>query len=349
VLRNPCNRELALAIGLTEPLDPAIVHDVAIVGAGPAGLAAAVYAASEGLCTVVLEAEAPGGQAGTSSKIENYLGFPIGISGPALAGRATVQAQKFGARLAVSRKVVRLDCSERPYTLELDDGERVRARTVVIATGARYRKLDVAELERFEMRGIHYAATALEGALCDGEEVAVVGGGNSAGQAAMYLSQRAARVHVLVRGPELAASMSDYLVGRIRASRAITLHTETEVVGLAGKRHLEQVTWRHRRTGGEQTRPVSNLFAMLGAMPNTEWLRGCVALDEHGFVRCGVGFEPDGDGADDRLPHVLETSRRGVFAVGDVRAGSVKRVASAVGEGSIVVSAVHSSLAPGPA
>ncbi|MEW6267825.1 MAG: FAD-dependent oxidoreductase [Thermodesulfobacteriota bacterium] len=345
VLRNPTNRELAVAIGLSESLDPELVYDVAIVGAGPAGLAAAVYGASEGLGTVVLEAEAPGGQAGTSSKIENYLGFPIGISGPALAGRATIQAQKFGARLVVSRRVVRLHCDRRPYGLELDDGELLRARTVVIATGARYRKLDLADFERFEMRGIHYAATALEGALCEGEEVAVVGGGNSAGQAAIYLSRRAAHVHVLVRGPGLAASMSEYLIARIRASRAITLHLDTEITALAGKRHIEEVTWRNRRTGAEQTRAMSNVFVMLGAMPNTEWLRGCLALDDSGFVLCGAGFDRDGGWESDRLPHVLETSRRGVFAVGDVRSGSVKRVASAVGEGSIVVSAIHSSLA----
>jgi thioredoxin reductase (NADPH) len=345
VLKNPGNRELAVAIGLSESLDPELVFDVAIVGGGPAGLAAAVYGASEGLCTVVLEAEAPGGQAGTSSKIENYLGFPTGISGMALAGRAMVQAQKFGARLAVSRRVERLDCDRRPYALVLDDGETVRAKTVVIASGARYRKLDLENFDRFEMRGIHYAATALEAALCEGEEVVVVGGGNSAGQAAMYLSRRTARVHMLVRGPELAASMSDYLIGRIRAARSITLHAETEIVALGGNRHLEQVTWRQRRSGAEETRAISNVFLMLGATPNTEWLRGCLALDENGFVRCGAGFAPGGAWATDRLPHVLETSRRGVFAVGDVRAGSVKRVASAVGEGSIVVSAIHAILA----
>jgi thioredoxin reductase (NADPH) len=344
VLKRPTNRELAVAIGLSESLDPDRVYDVAIVGAGPAGLAAAVYGASEGLCTVVLEAEAPGGQAGTSSKIENYLGFPTGISGLALAGRAMVQAQKFGARLVVSRRVERLDCGGRPYTLVLDDGDVLRAKTVVIASGARYRKLDLENLGHFEMRGIHYAATALEGALCEGEEVVVVGGGNSAGQAAVYLSRRASHVHMLVRGPELAASMSDYLIGRIRASRAITLHTETGIVALAGNRQLEAVTWRHQRTGAEEKRAIANVFLMLGAMPNTEWLRGCVALDENGFVRCGAAFEPGGEWQTDRLPHALETSRRGVFAVGDARAGSVKRVASAVGEGSIVISAIHASL-----
>jgi thioredoxin reductase (NADPH) len=346
VLKRPTNRELALAIGLSETLDPETVHDVAIVGAGPAGLAAAVYSASEGLCTVVLEGEAPGGQAGTSSKIENYLGFPTGISGPALAGRAMVQAQKFGARLAISRRVVRLDCDSAPYRLELDDGDVVRARSIVIATGACYRRLDLENFDRFEMRGIHYAATALEAALCEGEEVVVVGGGNSAGQAALYLCRKAARVHIIVRAAGLAASMSDYLISRIRESRSIQLHTDTEVVGLAGNRHLESVTWRNRR-GEQETRPVSNLFLMLGAMPNTEWLRGCVALDDKGFVVCGAGFEPVNGSTADRAPHVLETSRRGVFAVGDVRAGSVKRVASAVGEGSIVVSAIHAFLAEG--
>jgi thioredoxin reductase (NADPH) len=262
-----------------------------------------------------------------------------------LAGRATVQAQKFGARLAVSRRVERLHCERWPYTLELDDGDTLRAKTVVIATGARYRKLDLVDFDRYEMRGIHYAATALESALCDGEEVVVVGGGNSAGQAAVYLSRRAARVHMLVRGPELAASMSDYLIGRIRASRAITLHTQTEITALAGNRHLEEVTCRHLPSGSETRRAISNVFLMLGAQPNTEWLRGCLALDDNGFVRCGAGFEAAAGRVIDRLPHILETSRPGVFAVGDVRAGSVKRVASAVGEGSIVVSAIHACLA----
>ena len=344
VLKNPSNRELAVAVGLVERLDPEAVFDVAVVGAGPAGLAAAVYAASEGLKTVVLEAEAPGGQAGTSSRIENYLGFPNGISGQALAGRAQVQAQKFGARLAVPRCVVQLACDTHPYTLELDDGERVRAKTVVIATGARYRKLDLENFDRFERAGIQYAATAIEAGLCEGEEVVVVGGGNSAGQAAVYLSHRASCVHMLVRGTGLAVSMSDYLIGRIAASKAIVLHTETEISRLEGSRHLEQVTWRNRRTGVEERRAISNVFLMLGAMPNTEWLRGCVVLDEAGFVRCGGSFNPSDGSEDDRMRHAFESSRRGVFAVGDVRSGSVKRVASSVGEGSIVVSAIHAIL-----
>jgi thioredoxin reductase (NADPH) len=344
VLRQPSSREIAVAVGMLEQLAPDEIFDVAVVGAGPAGLAAAVYSASEGLRTVVLEAEAPGGQAGTSSKIENYLGFPTGISGPALAGRAQIQAQKFGARMAIPRRALRLDCSARPFALDLDDGERVRARTVVIATGARYRKLDLEDFDRFEGYGIHYAATAMEAGLCEGEEVIVVGGGNSAGQAAVFLSRHASRVHVLVRGVGLAASMSDYLIHRINASRKIDLHNETEIVRLEGKRHLEFVTWRHRATGDEARREVSNVFLMLGALPNTEWLRDCVRLDDAGFVHCGTGFETDDTAATDRLPHPLETTRRGVFAVGDVRAGSIKRVASSVGEGSIVVSAIHTVL-----
>jgi thioredoxin reductase (NADPH) len=352
VLRRPGNAELAACLGLMEPLDDATTFDLAVVGAGPAGLAAAVYGASEGLRTVVLEAEAPGGQAGTSSKIENYLGFPTGISGQALAGRAQVQAQKFGARIAVPRRAVALDCRGRCHAVVLEDGTRVQARTVVIATGAHYRRLGhIPDFGRFESAGgIHYAATAVEAGLCENEEVAVIGGGNSAGQAAVFLSRRASHVHILVRGTALAASMSDYLVGRIEASDRITLHGSTEVTALHGGRHLEGVTWTNRATGAVQTRPVANLFLMLGAVPNTEWLAGSgVALDGQGFVRVGAGAgdaEP-GDPARwaGRAPHVLETSVPGVFAVGDVRAGSVKRVASSVGEGSVVVSSVHQVLA----
>jgi thioredoxin reductase (NADPH) len=315
-----------------------------VVGGGPGGLAAAVYGASEGLCTVVLEGEAPGGQAGTSSKIENYLGFPTGISGQALAGRAQVQAQKFGARLAVPYRVSRMRGSIGRFVLEIDGCTEVHARTVVIATGARYRKLDLPEFGRFEMNGIHFACTAMEAGLCEGEEVIVVGGGNSAGQAAVFLSRRAKHVHILVRSAGLAASMSDYLIERIAASDRITLHTETEIVGLEGERHLERVRWRNRRTGVEETRDIPNVFLMLGAVPNTEWVNDCVQLDENGFVRCGQGFDSKASGDMPRPQHLLETSRPGVFAVGDVRSDSVKRVASAVGEGSIVVSAVHRAL-----
>lgn len=352
VLSRPSNLEMARALGILEMLPEDTVFDVAVVGAGPAGLAAAVYAASEGLSTVVLESEAPGGQAGTSSKIENYLGFPTGISGQALAGRAQIQAQKFGARIGVPRTVTRLDCESRPYGLDLDDGSRIEARTVVVATGARYRRLDGVEgFERFDGgNGIHYAATAIEAGLCGGEEAIVVGGGNSAGQAAVFLSRHAAHVHILVRGPNLAASMSDYLIGRISASERITLHTHSEIVRLEGERHLERVTWRNRVTGQERTRPVTNVFLMLGAVPNTEWLAGCgVRVDKGGFVRVGTaaGVEPGDPLWRGREPSLFETSRPGIFAVGDVRAGSVKRVASSVGEGSAVVSAVHEVLAEG--
>ena len=349
VLRVPGNAELGACLGLTEAIEPDCVFDVAVVGAGPAGLASAVYAASEGLSTLVLEAEAPGGQAATSSRIENYLGFPTGISGGALAGRAQIQAQKFGARIAVPRSVVRLDCAARPYALHLDDGTAVQARAVVIATGASYRKLDhLANFDRFSGgNGIHWAATAIEAGLCEREEVIVVGGGNSAGQAAVFLSRHAAHVHILVRSGGLAASMSDYLVGRIEASDRITLHTETEVTALLGERHLEQVEWTNRRTGAAETRAIHNVFLMLGAVPNTGWLGGCgVQLDKQGFVQVGAAAEP-GEAARwaGRAPGLLETSRPGIFAVGDVRAGSVKRVASAVGEGSVVVSSVHQVLA----
>jgi thioredoxin reductase (NADPH) len=345
VLVRPTTAELGECLGISEKLDPAEVVDVAVVGAGPAGLAAAVYAASEGLHTVVLESEAPGGQAATSSRIENYLGFPTGVSGLTLAERAQVQAQKFGARIVVPRRVVALHDGERPYRLDLDDGATVRARSVVLATGARYRRLDGVEgFDRFEGGGIHYAATAMEAGLVEGEEAVVVGGGNSAGQAAVFLSRSASHVHILVRGESLAASMSDYLVSRIEAvPERITLHRTTEITALDGERHLERVTWTDRSTGESETRRVAGLFLMLGAAPNTEWLGGAVALDNRGFVLTGA--EAAGDGAD--APPLLSTSLPGVFAVGDVRSDSVKRVASAVGEGSIVIASVHRALQDG--
>lgn len=339
VLRNPSLPDLADDLGLTEPLDGAHVHDVAVVGAGPAGLAAAVYAASEGLDTVVIEHMAPGGQAGTSSKIENYLGFPTGISGQALAGRAMTQAQKFGARLRVSRAATGIDCGAQPLAVRLEDGGRVQARVVVVATGARYRKLDLENYVRFEGAGIHYAATAMEATLCREAEAAVVGGGNSAGQAAVFLARHAAHVHVLVRGEGLKATMSDYLVQRILSSDRITLHPFTEVSRLEGSERLEHVTFR-TRSGAEERRPVQNLFVMIGAEPNTEWLDGCLPLDKGGFVVTGR----DGERA---LDSPYATTKPGIFAVGDVRAGSVKRVASGVGEGSVVVAAIHQFLAPG--
>jgi thioredoxin reductase (NADPH) len=343
VLLDPSNGTLADALGLTEQLDATHVYDLAIVGAGPGGLASAVYAASEGLDVIVLEGHAPGGQAGTSSKIENYLGFPTGISGQALAGRAQVQAQKFGAKLAISRHVSRLDCEQHPYRLQLDDGTAVTTRAVVIATGARYRRLPLESFARFEGQGIHYAATAMEERLCAGSEVAVVGGGNSAGQAAMYLSRTCAHVHIIIRGPGLAATMSSYLIERLSASPRVTLHPESEVVALHGDAYLQQLSWQSRKTGETTTREIRNLFVMIGAAPNTEWLRGCVELDAHGFVKTGATLAAWGQGPG-ASPYA--TSLPGVYAVGDVRGGSVKRVASAVGEGSVVVQAIHGWLHP---
>lgn len=341
ILRNPTTAALADALGLTECLDPDRRYDVAVIGAGPAGLAAAVYAASEGLDTIVVEGLAPGGQAGTSSKIENYLGFPTGISGQALAGRAQAQAQKFGARLAISRMVARLACADDgPFVATLDDGQRVAASTVVVATGAGYRKLSVADYDRFEGQGIHYAATAMEARLCTGSEVVVVGGGNSAGQAAVFLSRQVEHVHVLVRGGGLAATMSDYLVRRIASSPRITLHPRSEITMLVGDRDLRTVEWTDRASGAVTRRDVAGLFVMIGAEPNTDWLGGCLALDEDGFVI--TGHSPDG--VSPVSPYA--TSRPGVFAVGDVRSGSIKRVASGVGEGSVVVHAIHRWLHP---
>lgn len=343
VLTNPTTAALADAIGLTEALDPAITYDVAVVGAGPAGLAAAVYAASEGLSTIVLESTAPGGQAGTSSRIENYLGFPTGISGQALAGRAQSQAQKFGAKLAIARRVTGLDCTALPYRLQLEDGAAVRACSVVLATGARYRRLAVEQFDRFEGQGIHYAATRMEAQLCGAEEVCVVGGGNSAGQATMFLSRTVGHVHVLVRSAGLAATMSDYLVQRIAGSPKVTVHAFTEITALEGDALLRRITWTDRRTGVGETKAIGNLFVMIGAEPNTEWLDGCLTLDQRGFVVTGR----DANGM--ALASPFATTRPGVFAVGDVRAGSVKRVASGVGEGSVVVQAIHQYLNPGVA
>jgi len=339
VLRNPSLADMADDIGLTENFDHETIFDVAVIGAGPAGLAAAVYAASEGLKTIVVESLAPGGQAGTSSKIENYLGFPTGISGQALAGRAQVQAQKFGARLAVSRAVVRIDCDAAPYALRLDDDSRIRARAIVVASGARYRKLAVPDYERFEGNGIYYAATAMEAGLCAGEDAVIVGGGNSAGQAAVYLAGKVKHVHMLIRGAGLAATMSDYLVQRILGSERISLMAHSEITALAGDRNLCEVTWADRKTSSATTRPIGGLFVMIGAEPNTTWAEGCLALDAQGFVVTGSAARSDADSP-------YSSSRPGVYAVGDVRSGSVKRVASGVGEGSVVVQAVHRYLHP---
>jgi thioredoxin reductase (NADPH) len=349
ILRNPSPEALAVALGLSPSLDGARVRDLVVVGAGPAGLAAAVYAASEGLDVLVLESTAPGGQAGTSSRIENYLGFPTGISGEALAGRALSQAEKFGAEVAIGRTAARLDCDHRPYAVHLADGETVRTRTIVIACGARYRKLAVPSLPRFEGAGVFYSATHLEAQPCAGREVAVVGGGNSAGQAAVFLSSIASHVNVLVRGAGLAASMSRYLIERITNSPTITLRTQTEVTTLDGAADLERVTWQRLPAGELETRPVTNLFVMTGADPNSEWLEGCVLLDAKRFVKTGADLTAEdlvaGRWPLARRPTLLETTIPGVFAVGDIRAESVKRVASAVGEGSICVQLVHRALA----
>jgi len=331
-LRSPSNAALADALGLTVAIDREHVHDVAVVGAGPAGLAAAVYAASEGLDTVVVESIAPGGQAGTSSKIENYLGFPTGISGQALAGRAQVQAQKFGAKLLVSRAASGLDCTGAPFEIALGDGTAIRSRAVVIATGARYRKLDLERYADLEGNGIYYAATAMEAGLCAGTHVVVVGGGNSAGQAAIFLARSVEHVHILVRGKGLAETMSSYLIERIEASERITLHPFTEVTALEGERNLKALSWTDRQSGAEERREVGALFVMIGAVPNTDWLDGCLELDSAGFVKTGSGET------------FFCSSKEGIFAVGDVRSGSIKRVASGVGEGSVVVSALHQYL-----
>jgi thioredoxin reductase (NADPH) len=338
-LRRPSTPELADALGLTETFDPDRVYDLTVVGAGPAGLAAAVYGASEGLDTLVIEPVAPGGQAGTSSKIENYLGFPTGISGQALAGRAQVQAQKFGARLAISRRAAAIECDNLPMCLVLEDGQRIATRSIIVATGARYRKLELPDYDKFEGQGIHYAATWIEGNLCANEEVIVVGGGNSAGQAAVFLAGLARHVHIMVRGPDLAETMSDYLVQRIDASPDITLHARTEITTLEGEDNLQQVTWTHGETGESETRDIGHVFVMIGAVPNTDWLDGCVPLDRGGFVVTGR------DGQGQALASPYMTEKPGIFAVGDVRSGSTKRVASGVGEGSVVVSAVHAFLA----
>jgi thioredoxin reductase (NADPH) len=348
VLRNPTNREIADCLGFNEAIDRTHVRDLIIVGAGPAGLAAAVYGASEGLDVLVVESEAPGGQAGFSSKIENYLGFPTGISGQELAGRAYTQAQKFGAQIMIAKCAKRLTCDRKPYAIELDDGKTVSARAMVIASGAVYRKLSIENASRFEGAGIYYGATFVESQLCGNEEVIVVGGGNSAGQATVFLAQTSKRVHMLVRGENLAASMSRYLIQRIEEHQSIDLRTCTEIVAIEGMKHVERVTWSDKRSGKTETRDIRHVFVMTGAVPNSGWLDNCVLVDENGFIKTGTELTSD-DLANarwpvNRRPHLLETSLPGVFAVGDVRAGNVKRVASAVGEGSIAVASVHQVL-----
>jgi thioredoxin reductase (NADPH) len=336
-LHRPTITQLADELGITELPDPEMIYDVTVVGAGPSGLAAAVYAASEGLCTIVIEGTAPGGQAGTSSKIENYLGFPTGISGQRLASRAQLQALKFGVRFAISRETITAEQIDGIHKLTLAGGIPVCSRSVVVASGAQYRKISVENYGQFENRGIYYAATAMESMRCRENEVIVVGGGNSAGQAAVFLSGIAKHVHHIVRGKSLASTMSQYLISRIESSSHITLHTESEIVKLEGDSSLECVTWINRKTGESTVKPIGSVFVMIGAEPNSGWLFGTVRLDKKGFILTGGtdGFES--------TPYA--TSVPGMFAVGDVRSNSVKRVASSVGEGSVVISDVHRYLA----
>jgi thioredoxin reductase (NADPH) len=347
VLRNPSNQRIAECLGFNDTIEPTHLRDLVIVGAGPAGLAAAVYGASEGLDVLVLESNVPGGQAGSSSRIENYLGFPTGISGLDLTGRAYAQAEKFGAQVMIAKGAAKLAC-DRPYAVQMDDGARVAARAVIIATGAEYRKPALDNLSQFEGAGVYYGATPMERQLCGGEEVIVVGGGNSAGQAAVFLAERAKRVQILVRGDGLADTMSRYLVRRIEDNPAIVLRKHAEIVALEGDRHVERVRWRDNLTGSIEVGDFRHVFVMTGAVPNTSWLDRCVVLDEHGFIKTGPDLSQDDLAAAgwplQRQPYLLETSRPGVFAVGDVRGGNVKRVASAVGEGSTAVAFVHQVL-----
>lgn len=343
MLRNPSNREVADCLGFNDLIDQETLRDVIIVGAGPAGLAAAVVGASEGLDVLMIEANYPGGQAGGSSRIENYLGFPVGISGQELAGRALSQAEKFGAELLVATRVVGLDRTKTGYAVELDDGHRLPAHTVVIATGAEYRKPAVKNLAAYEGAGVYYAATAIEAQLCAGEEVVVVGGGNSAGQAAVFLAKTASRVHMLIRSDGLKQTMSGYLIRRIEAHPRIVLRTRTELIDLEGSDRLQRVSWRSPDV--VECHEVGHVFIMTGATPSTQWVDGTVALDSNGFIKTGTDLTPEALAAAgwplSRPPYALETTLPGVFAVGDARFSTVKRVASAVGEGSIAVTFIH--------
>jgi thioredoxin reductase (NADPH) len=350
VLRNPTTQKLAECLGLAGTVDESRIYDVAIVGAGPAGLGAAVYAASEGLDAVVIEGEFPGGQAGSSSKIENYIGFPTGISGLELTGRAVAQAEKFGARMMVGQRVIEFHCDKRPYELILENGSTLLARSIIIAAGAQYNTPKIANLKQFEGNGVYYAATFMESQLCGGDEVIVIGGGNSAGQAAIFLAETASKVYMLVRGATLSETMSRYLTQRITTHPSIELHLNAELESLEGDSHLERVTWLDRSLGEKSTREIRHVFVMAGASPHSDWLRDCVALDQRGFVLTGRDLDPILESAPrkwplERLPQMLETSLPGVFAVGDIRSGNVKRVASAVGEGAISIHLVHSVLA----
>lgn len=344
VLRNPTNAEAAECFGLNAGIDEKEVYDLMVVGAGPSGLAAAVYGASEGLSVLVVETNAPGGQAGSSSRIENYLGFPTGISGQDLAGRAFVQAEKFGAKISVAKSAKALRCERTPYVVELDDGKSVSGRTVIVASGAQYRKPELENLARFEGVGIYYGATNVEARICSDEEIAIVGGGNSAGQAAVFLSSHAKHVYLIVRGEGLESTMSRYLISRIESCKEITFYPWTEITALEGEDHLERIRWRCKKTGGTGDRDIRHVFMMTGAAPNTNWLDGCVEMDAKQFIKTGSDVGEKWP-LSRRNPYLLETSLPGVFAVGDVRAGSMKRVAAAVGEGSMAVQFVHRVLA----
>ena len=348
ILRNPSNQQVTDCLGLNDAIDRTHVRDVVIVGAGPAGLAAAVYGASEGLDVLVLESNLPGGQAGSSSRIENYLGFPTGISGLDLTERAYAQAQKFGAQLMIAEGASKLSCARPLYSVHLEGGGRIDARALIIASGAQYRKPAIPHVSQFEGAGVYYSASRMESQLCVAEEVLIVGGGNSAGQAAVFLAETAKHVHLLVRKDDLAETMSRYLVRRIEEHPSITVRTRTEIVALDGDRHLERVQWRDNQTGIVETHDLRHVFMMTGAVPNTGWLNGCVALDGRGFIKTGPDVSPEELTAAGwplaRPPYLLETNRPGVFAVGDVRGGNIKRVASAVGEGSIAVAFVHQVL-----
>ena len=343
VLRSPSNAEAAVCFDLNAGIDRTDVFDSIVVGAGPGGLAAAVYGASEGLNVLVVESDAPGGQAGSSSRIENYLGFPLGISGQELADRAFVQAEKFGAKISIARSVTGVECIHPPYKLRLDDGKLLQGRTLVIATGSRYRRLGVVGADRFDGRGIYYGATLLEAPMCKNEEVAIVGGGNSAGQAAVFLADFAKHVHLVVRGSNLSSTMSKYLIARIEASKQITLHTGTTIEALEGDVHLRRIHWRVSGNSLVECHEIEHLFMMAGADPNTAWLGSCVALDDKNFVKTGADVMDLWQSK--RPPFPLETSVPGVFAIGDARAGSIKRVASAVGEGSMAIQFIHQVLA----
>ena len=344
VLKNPSNEEVAACLGMNQQIDDDRIRDVIVVGAGPAGLAAGVYAASEGLDALVIETGTPGGQAGSSSKIENYLGFPTGISGLALASRALVQAQKFGAEIRTAYSALHLNCAQRPYAVEFANGHIARARTVVIATGAEYRQLALENASRFLGMGIYYAATSTEARRCGDGEAIVVGGGNSAGQAAIFLAGSCKRVHLLVRSNGLADSMSQYLIRRIEELPNVTLHLRTEIIALDGADQLDGVTWK-TADGASEKQAIRHVFLMTGAMPCTPWLNSCIALNDKGFVRTGSDLRSEDLSAakwkNGRQPEFFETSVPGIFAVGDVRCGSVKRVAAAVGEGSGCIQQVH--------